>query len=69
MAHKLAIESDLIRAEMIESSEFPYLVNKYNVSSVPKVIINEDIRFEGSLPEPLFVDKVMEVERLKVKSK
>ena len=53
----------LIRSDMIESSEFPHLVNKYNVSSVPEVIINEDIRFEGSLPEPLFVDKVMEVER------
>ena len=52
-----------IRTDMNESSEFPHLVNKYNVSSVPKVIINEDIRFEGSLPEPLFVDKVMEVER------
>jgi len=48
MAHKLAIESDLIHADMIESAEFPHLVNKHNVFSVPKVIINEDIRFEGS---------------------
>jgi len=63
MAHKLAIESDLIRADMIESSEFPYLVNKYGVFSVPKVIINEDIQFEGALPEPLFVAKVTEIER------
>jgi hypothetical protein len=63
MAHKLAIENDFIRADMIESTEFPHLVNKYDVFNVPKVIINEDIRFEGSLPEPLFVEKVMEVER------
>ncbi len=63
MGHKLAIESDLIRADMIESTEFPHLVNKYDVFSVPKMIINEDIRFEGSLPEPLFVEKVMEVEK------
>lgn len=63
MAHKLAIESDFIRSDMIESAEFPHLINKYDVFSVPKVNINEDIRFEGALPEPLFVEKVMEVER------
>lgn len=63
MAHKLAIENDFVRGDMIESAEFPHLINKYDVFSVPKVIINEDIRFEGALLEPLFVEKVMEVER------
>jgi len=62
MAHKLAIESDLISGDMIESSEFSHLANKYGVTAVPKVIINENIRFEGALPEPLFVAKVIEVE-------
>jgi glutaredoxin-like protein len=61
MAHKLAQESDLVSSAMVESAEFPHLTNKYNVSSVPKVIVNEDIQFEGTLPEKDFVEKVMEV--------
>lgn len=59
MAHKLAIESDLITADMVESSEFPHLVHRYSVMAVPKVIINESIEFEGALPEKEFVENVM----------
>ena len=40
VAHKLAIESDLVKADIIESSEFPDLAMKYNVIGVPKIIIN-----------------------------
>jgi glutaredoxin-like protein len=61
MAHKLAIESDLIVGDMVESVEFPHLTHKYNVMAVPKVIINEDIQFEGALPEKEFVENVMKV--------
>jgi glutaredoxin-like protein len=61
MAHKLAIESDLITGDMVESAEFHHLAHKYNVMAVPKVIINEDIQFEGVLPEKEFVENVMKV--------
>jgi glutaredoxin-like protein len=61
MAHRLSQESDLVTSDMVESSEFPHLVQRYNVSSVPKVIINEDIRFEGALQEKEFVENVMKV--------
>jgi glutaredoxin-like protein len=61
MAHRLSEESDLITSDMVESAEFPHLVQRYNVSSVPKVIINEDIQFEGALPEKEFVENVMKV--------
>ncbi len=60
IAHKLAIENDFIRSDMIESIEFPYLANKYGVYGVPKVIINEEIEFEGALPESTFVSFVEE---------
>lgn len=59
LAHKLALESDLIRADMVESAEFPHLVSKYSVFAVPKVVINEKIQFEGALPEPAFLEQVM----------
>ena len=61
MAHKLAIESDLITADMMESAEFPHLTQKYKVMAVPKVVTNEDNQFEGALPEKEFVENVMKI--------
>ncbi len=58
-AHKLAIECDYIRGDMIESSEFPHLANKYGVYAVPKVVINENISFEGALPEKSYLEYVL----------
>ena len=40
LAHQLAIESDLVTADMVESSEFPHLANKYSVMAVPKTVVN-----------------------------
>jgi glutaredoxin-like protein len=58
-AHQFAIESEHIRADMVESVEFPYLVNKYDVFAVPKVIINETHAFEGVIPEERFADEII----------
>jgi len=59
IAHKLAVECDLIKAEVIESSEFPDLALKYNVIGVPKVIINEKVDFVGEFNEDLFAEHVL----------
>lgn len=59
LAQSMAIESDMVQADMVEASEFPYLVHKYNVFGVPKTVVNEEVDFEGSLPEPLFLTEVM----------
>jgi glutaredoxin-like protein len=64
-AHKMAMESDLIRADMVEASEFPHLTNKYNVLAVPKVVINETIEFEGALPESQFLEYVLKAGSVK----
>jgi len=63
LAHKFAIENDLIRADMIEAAEFPHLAQKYNVMGVPKVVINEQIEFVGALPEEIFLQQVLLVQR------
>lgn len=60
MGHSLAVASDNIRADMIESVEFPHLANKYQVYGVPRTVINEDTYLEGAAPEPLFVAKVLQ---------
>lgn len=44
---------------MVEAIEFPQLAAKYEVMGVPKVVINEDIQFEGALPEEHFVAHLM----------
>ena len=59
VAHKLAIESDMVKADVIESSEFPDLAMKYNVIGVPKIIINETVEFTGAFNEDLFAEHVL----------
>ena len=59
LAHRLAIESDMIWADMVESTEFVPLAQKYAVTGVPKIVINEKFEFNGAVPEDLFVMHVM----------
>jgi len=56
IAHKLAIESDMIRADIIDAQEFPALAQKYGVIGVPKIIINEKVEFVGAFNEDLFAE-------------
>jgi len=50
VAHQLAMANENIRADMVESAEFPQLVQRYRVSGVPRTVINEQPAFEGALP-------------------
>lgn len=61
LAHKLAMASDLITADMVEATEFPHLANKYQVYGVPRTVINEVIHIEGAVPEDMMVDELMTV--------
>ena len=61
LAHKLALANDLIRSDMVECMEFPHLVNRYMVSAVPLIVINEVLRIEGAYPEEAFVERLMTV--------
>jgi glutaredoxin-like protein len=58
-AHKLAIENDNIKADVIEANEFPALAIKYNVIGVPKVVINDKEEFVGAFNEDLFAEQVL----------
>lgn len=57
----MALENKLISADVVEVQEFPNLARRYNVSGVPKTVINDVIQFVGSLPEDQFLEKVMQV--------
>jgi glutaredoxin-like protein len=59
-AHQLAFYSDMVKADMIEVSEFPYLGVKYNVQGVPRTVINDTGFIEGAAPEAIVVEKIRE---------
>jgi glutaredoxin-like protein len=60
LAHQLALESDLVRADMVEAIEFPHLSMKYHVQGVPRTVINETVHLEGAAPEPMLWNKILE---------
>ena len=55
----MAVASDLVRAEVIDGDEFPDLTRKYNVSGVPKTLVNYQSEFLGAAPEGFVLDKVL----------
>lgn len=59
LGHQFALESPRIVADMIESTEFPYLAHKYNVAGVPRTVINESHTIEGAVPEDTFLKNVL----------
>ena len=59
VAHKLAVESNMIRADIIDSNEFPTLAQKHSVMGVPKIVINEKVEFIGAFSEDLFAEHVV----------
>jgi predicted DsbA family dithiol-disulfide isomerase len=60
LAHKMAMESDKIRAEAIEAAEFPEMAMQYNVRAVPRTIINDQDVLEGAVPESIFVGRILQ---------
>lgn len=64
LAHKMAIENPLIRAEMIEATEFPKLAMHYEVRGVPRTIVGKEFPIEGGLPEDIFIKKVVQAAKL-----
>ena len=59
LAHKLAMASDLVSADMVEATEFPHLAMKYQVQGVPRTVIDELTHIEGAVPEKVLVSRLM----------
>ncbi len=62
-AHKLALENPMIDAEMVEAQTFYDLSNKFNVSSVPKVVINDKYEFVGNQPLEVFLEEIAKTQQ------
>jgi len=59
LGHQMALESPLVKAAMVEATEFPELTQKYEVFGVPKTIFNESLSLEGAVPEEMFLEQVL----------
>lgn len=46
---------------MVEVGEFPDLVQKYQISGVPKTIINDTSAVVGHVPEEALLDAILQV--------
>lgn len=57
-AHNIAMANENVVASMIEANEFPDLSMKFGVSSVPQIVINDEVIFVGAYPEKQFIDEV-----------
>ena len=59
-AFRLAMESKLVSAAMVEATEFPHLANKHRVSGVPHTVIGDRPQpMIGAYPEAAAVDMVL----------
>ena len=56
----MAMESELITADMVEASEYPELSDSYQVYGVPLTVANDKVRVEGGMPEPMFVAQIFQ---------
>jgi glutaredoxin-like protein len=61
-AFRFAMESDKVRASMVEASEFPHLANKYQVSGVPHTVMGDSPQaMIGAYPEAAAADMLLAI--------
>jgi glutaredoxin-like protein len=57
---EMAYASPMVRADCVESTEFPYLAVKYQVAGVPRTVINDVTHIEGVVPPDLVLQAIQE---------
>jgi predicted thioredoxin/glutaredoxin len=60
LAHRLALESDRVRAAAVEASEFPLSAGRHSVYAVPAVVVDGRRGWAGNVPEAVFVQRLLE---------
>jgi predicted DsbA family dithiol-disulfide isomerase len=55
----MALASPRVRSTSVEAQEFPDLARRYQVSAVPKIVLNDRVEFMGAAPEPMFLEAVL----------
>ena len=55
----MAFVNPNITAIAVEATEFPDLARKYQVSGVPKTVVNDAVEILGALPQDAFVEQAL----------
>ncbi|HVZ19551.1 MAG TPA: thioredoxin family protein [Vicinamibacterales bacterium] len=59
VAHEMAFANPNITAYAVEATEFPDLARKYQVTGVPKTVVNDSVEILGALPPDAFVSQAL----------
>ena len=68
LANRMALASPWVSARTVEANEFPELSARFGVQGVPRIVVNERGAFVGALPEPQFVDAVLQLSGVKAEA-
>jgi hypothetical protein len=60
----LALESTLVKTDIIIAGDYPELVKKYSIKDLPKTIIGENLHLDGHVTETVFLEMIFEAEGL-----
>jgi hypothetical protein len=55
----MAFANPNITALAVEATEFPDLVRRYQVTGVPKTIVNDRVEILGGIPQDAFVEQTL----------
>jgi predicted DsbA family dithiol-disulfide isomerase len=55
----MAFANPHITAVAVEATEFPDLARQYQISGVPKTIVNDAVEILGAIPEDAFVEQAL----------
>lgn len=62
LAHQMAMESEMVQAEMVEAMEFPELSDQFGISGVPHTVINAGAgNMVGAAPEEMLLAEIQRV--------
>ncbi len=60
----LAIKTKLIYTDIIIASDFPELIKKYDIKTLPKTIFGENLHMDGHVTESVFLEMIFKAEGL-----
>jgi len=60
----LALESKLIYTDIVIASDFPELIRKYDIKTLPKTIFGENLHMDGHVTESEFLEMIFKTEGL-----
>jgi len=55
----MAFANPNITAYAVEATEFPDLARRYQVSGVPKTVVDEAVEILGALPQDAYVEQAL----------